>query len=122
MDEAPATKTYLQIFNELWNGPTKMQDITDTIIENISTVYAEHVPKTIYFTTLYHVFNKFLSDISEDELPDEKTGFKQSKIWSMLYDFQRDACSRSSINLRSTTAASSRTASALARYSPRLVS
>ena len=91
MDEAPATKTYLQIFDELWKDPTKMQDVTDTIIENISTVYAEYAPETIYFTTLYHVFNEFLSDISEDELPDEKTGFKQSKIWSMLYDFQRDA-------------------------------
>ena len=31
------------------------------------------------------------SYISEDELPNEATGFKQSKIWNMLYDFQRDA-------------------------------
>lgn len=41
--------------------------------------------------TLYHVFSEFLEDISEDVLPNEATGFKQSKIWSMLYDFQRDA-------------------------------
>ena len=41
--------------------------------------------------TLYHVFNEFLDDISEDELPNEATGFKQSKIWSLLYDFQKDA-------------------------------
>ena len=41
--------------------------------------------------TLYHVFSEFLDDISEDELPNEATGFKQSKIWNMLYDFQRDA-------------------------------
>ena len=40
---------------------------------------------------LYHVFSEFLNDISEDVLPNEATGFKQSKIWSMLYDFQRDA-------------------------------
>lgn len=30
--------------------------------------------------TLYHVFGEFLDDISEDELPNEATGFKQSKI------------------------------------------
>ena len=30
-------------------------------------------------------------DISEDELPNEATGFKESKIWGMLYNFQRDA-------------------------------
>lgn len=41
--------------------------------------------------TLYHVFSEFLDDISEDVLPNEATGFKRSKIWSMLYDFQRDA-------------------------------
>ncbi len=41
--------------------------------------------------TLYHVFSEFLDDISEDELPNEATGFKQSKIWSLLYDFQKDA-------------------------------
>ena len=32
-----------------------------------------------------------MDDISEDELPNEATGFKQSKIWSLLYDFQKDA-------------------------------
>ena len=45
----------------------------------------------IYFMTLYHVFSEFLDDISEDVLPNEATGFKQSKIWNMLYDFQKDA-------------------------------
>ena len=51
----------------------------------------ENSPEFIYFMTLYHVFSEFLDDISEDELPNEATGFKQSKIWSLLYDFQRDA-------------------------------
>ena len=41
--------------------------------------------------TLYHVFSEFLEDISEDTLPNEATGFKQSKIWNKLYDFQKDA-------------------------------
>ena len=41
--------------------------------------------------TLHHVFSEFLDDISEDVLPNEATGFKESKIWNLLYDFQRDA-------------------------------
>ena len=68
-----------------------MQDVTDVVLENISTAYAENSPEFIYFMTLYHVFSEFLDDISEDELPNEATGFKQSKIWSLLYDFQKDA-------------------------------
>ena len=81
----------MQLFETLWNDHEKMQDVTDMIISNISTAYNENSPEFIYFMMLYHVFSEFLNDISEDVLPNEATGFKQSKVWSMLYDFQRDA-------------------------------
>lgn len=89
--EAPYATQYIQLFDTLWNDKAKMQDVTDVVVENISSVYNENSPEFIYFITLYHVFSEFLDDISEDVLPNEATGFKQSKIWSMLYDFQRDA-------------------------------
>lgn len=89
--EAPFATQYIQLFDTLWNDKAKMQDVTDVVVENISSVYNENSPEFIYFMTLYHVFSEFLDDISEDVLPNEATGFKQSKIWSMLYDFQRDA-------------------------------
>lgn len=89
--EAPFSASYMQLFETLWNDHDKMQDVTDVVIENITTAYNENSPEFIYFMTLYHVFSEFLDDISEDELPNEATGFKQSKIWSLLYDFQRDA-------------------------------
>lgn len=89
--EAPFSAQYIQLFESLWNDKKKLQDVTDVVIENISTAYNENSPEFIYYITLYHVFSEFLDDISEDELPNEATGFKQSKIWNMLYDFQRDA-------------------------------
>lgn len=89
--EAPFSTQYMQLFESLWNDKDKMQDVTDVIISNISMAYNENSPEFIYFMTLYNVFSEFLDDISEDVLPNEATGFKQSKIWSMLYDFQRDA-------------------------------
>ena len=89
--EAPFSTQYLQLFNSLWNDNSKLQDVTDVIINNISTAYNENSPEFIYFMLLYNVFNEFLDDLSEDVLPNEATGFKQSKIWSMLYDFQKDA-------------------------------
>ena len=61
------------------------------IIDNITSAYNENAPEFIYFMMLYNVFSEFLDDLSEDVLPNEATGFKQSKIWSMLYDFQKDA-------------------------------
>ena len=89
--EAPFATQYMQLFDSLWNDKAKLQDVTDIIIDNIATAYNENPPELIYFVTLYHVFSEFLEDLSEDVLPNEATGFRQSKIWNMLYDFQRDA-------------------------------
>lgn len=89
--ESPFADTYINLFENLWNDKNKLQDVTDIVIDNMISVYNENSPESIYFLILYHVFSEFLNDISTDELPNEATGFKQSKIWNMLYDFQRDA-------------------------------
>ena len=84
-------QTLIRDFNEIWNDKKLLQEVTDEVIENITTAYNENSPDFIYFVTLYNIFNEFLEDISEDVLPNEATGFKDSKIWSMLYNFQKDA-------------------------------
>ena len=89
--ESPFADLYINLFENLWNDKNKLQDVTDIVIDNMTFVYNENSPESIYFLILYHVFSEFLNDISTDELPNEATGFKQSKIWNMLYDFQRDA-------------------------------
>lgn len=89
--ESPFADSYINLFEGLWNDKNKLQDVTDIVIDNMTSVYNENSPESIYFLILYHVFSEFLNDISTDELPNEATGFKQSKIWNMLYDFQRDA-------------------------------
>lgn len=89
--EMPMSSMYLQLFEQIWNDNTKLQEVTDEVIESITTVYNENSPDYIYFVTLYNIFNEFLEDVSEDVLPNEATGFKESKIWGMLYNFQKDA-------------------------------
>ena len=89
--ETPFSTAYIELFESLWNDTVKMQEVTDEVIENITTAYNENSPDFIYFVTLYNIFNEFLEDVSEDNLPNEATGFKESKIWSMLYNFQKDA-------------------------------
>ncbi len=88
---SPMSKVYLNLFEEIWNDKTKLQEVTEKVIENITMVYNENSPDYLYFFTLYNIFNEFLEDISEDELANEATGFKESKIWNMLYNFQEDA-------------------------------
>ena len=89
--ETPFSTAYIDLFESIWNDSTKLQEVTEEIIDNITVAYNENSPDFIYFVTLFNIFNEFLEDVSEDNLPNEATGFKESKIWSMLYHFQKDA-------------------------------
>lgn len=89
--EVPFSTAYIDLFDNLWKDNSKLQEVTDEVIDNIKAAYNENSPDFIYFVTLYNIFNEFLEDVSEDHLPNEATGFKESKIWSMLYNFQKDA-------------------------------
>ncbi|WP_302939083.1 helicase-related protein [Phascolarctobacterium succinatutens] len=89
--EVPFSTAYIDLFDNLWKDNSKLQEVTDEVIDNITAAYNENSPDFIYFVTLYNIFNEFLEDVSEDHLPNEATGFKESKIWSMLYNFQKDA-------------------------------
>lgn len=89
--EAPFSTSYIALFDNLWNDSERLQEVTNEVIENITAAYNENSPDFIYFVTLYNIFNEFLEDISEDVLPNEATGFKDSKIWNLLYNFQKDA-------------------------------
>lgn len=89
--ENPQSAEFLRSFDEIWNDKAKLQDVTDQVIDTIVNVYQENPPELIYYMTLYNIFNEFLDDISEDVLPNEATGFKNSVIWNKLYNFQKDA-------------------------------
>ena len=89
--EAPFSNEYIRLFNSIWNDEARLQDVTEEVIEYISAVYQENPAELIYFMTLNNIFSEFLEDISEDVLPNEATGFKNSLIWNKLYNFQKDA-------------------------------
>lgn len=89
--ETPFSTEYIHLFNSIWNDESRLQDVTEEVIQHISAVYQENSAELIYFMTLYNIFSEFLEDISEDVLPNESTGFKDSLIWNKLYNFQKDA-------------------------------
>ena len=90
--EAPFSQSYLTLFDQVWNDASKMQVVTDKVLDNIMNAYKENAPDFLYFVTLYNIFREFLDDLSEDDLPNEATGFKDSQVWNKLYNFQKDAC------------------------------
>ena len=89
--DAPESKDYLALFDQLWTDKKRMEDVTQQVLENISTAYRENSPELLYFFALYNIFNDFLENINQDELPNEANGFRQSQVWNKLYAFQRDA-------------------------------
>jgi superfamily II DNA or RNA helicase len=91
LDDASATTTYLQLFDQIWHNPDQLEDVTQLVHDHIASTYAENSPQRIYFLILYNLFAEFLDDISEDVLPNDLTGYKDTEIWNRLYNFQKDA-------------------------------
>ncbi|MDD2388902.1 MAG: helicase-related protein [Desulfobacterales bacterium] len=91
LNEAPLTTTYLQLFNQIWNDASKLEDVTENLCAHIESVYQENAPERIYFLMLYNIFNEFLEDLNEDVLPNDLTGYQDSIVWNKLFNFQRDA-------------------------------
>ncbi|MBA4608189.1 DEAD/DEAH box helicase family protein [Aeromicrobium sp. Marseille-Q0843] len=91
IDDAPMTSQYVALFDQIWNNPTQLEDVTEAVVEHIASVYAENSPARIYFLILYNLFAEFLDDISDDVLPNDRTGYQETQVWQSLYNFQRDA-------------------------------
>lgn len=85
------SRKFLSTFDQIWQDKEKLQDVTDQVVEHISSVYLENSPERIYFVMLYNIFSEFLEDIDEDVLPNERTGYEDSVVWKKLFNFQRDA-------------------------------
>ena len=90
-DEQPMVQTYIQLFNQIWNDPSKVEDVTSEIIRHIESVYQENPPERIYYLMLYNIFKDFLEDINADVMPNDLTGYQDTLVWNKLFNFQKDA-------------------------------
>jgi len=85
------TEGYLRLFEQIWSDREKLEDVTAEVCDHISSIYSENSPERIYFVMLYNIFTEFLEDITEDVMPNDRTGYQESVIWNKLFNFQRDA-------------------------------
>jgi hypothetical protein len=78
-------------FDSLWNDKTGIvEDVKEQVLKYLEQLYVENEPEFIYFKTLYHIFEDYLDEQKKGGLLNERTGFFDSEIWDLLYDFQKD--------------------------------
>ncbi|MFG5465340.1 helicase-related protein [Enterococcus faecalis] len=77
-------------FDNIWNDSSKSKEVTEKVLEKVKTIYQENSPEWIYFVSLYHIFHDNLSELDEQDLAPDGSGFKDSLIWNKLYQFQKD--------------------------------
>jgi len=81
-------KEYLNYFNTQWNFSSV--DLKKDIISTLNSSNRDLPPSVIYKSILKEIFN--FSQIDERlDSKLNKIGFKESAVWNLLYNFQKDA-------------------------------
>ena len=76
-------------FDEAWNNSNGLvEDVKKEVLEYLKKTYKENSPESVYLFTLYKIFKNYLEH--ERNLIFEDRKFQNTKIWSLLYDFQKD--------------------------------
>lgn len=79
---------YLILFQNSWNNST--QSFNDIIVEKLEKGTRDYSGEEIYKYCIREIFHySTISERADEKL--EKVGFKNSKIWNLLYNFQKDA-------------------------------
>ena len=88
---APLSLSYLDEFDSFWQNDEYFRDVTEEFLETLNLAHKEHSPEFLYYVLLFNLFSEFLEDLNDDYTPNEHVGYKNTKLWNILYDFQQDA-------------------------------
>jgi len=77
-------------FDNIWADENLVADVKDEVLRYLAQLYVDHAPEFIYFKTLYHVFERFLSVQADDARLFDQTAIIDTDIWKALFDFQKD--------------------------------
>jgi superfamily II DNA or RNA helicase len=77
-------------FDDIWADEKLVADVKDEVLRYLAQLYVNHPPEFIYFKTLFHIFERFLSGQENDAQLFDRTAIVDSEIWKTLFDFQKD--------------------------------
>jgi SNF2 family DNA or RNA helicase len=77
-------------FDAIWADEKLVADVKEEVLSYLAQLYVNHAPEFIYFKTLYHIFERFLSGQMDDAQLFDQTAIVDTEIWKALFDFQKD--------------------------------
>ena len=77
-------------FDELWNDKKRVEDVKGEVLSYLHQLYENYAPEFVYYKTLYHLFERYLSDQEGWGLLDEPAQLVDTQIWKALFEFQKD--------------------------------
>lgn len=77
-------------FDAIWQNEELVEDVKDDVLTYLAQLYQDHAPEFIYFKTLYHIFEDYLSQEEKGGLAEIHKQVVDAEIWKMLFEFQKD--------------------------------
>ena len=77
-------------FDTLWTNEELVADVRADVLHYLAQLYEHHSPQFIYFKTLFHIFEQFLSEQARSGLLTEQHQLVDTEIWKSLFAFQKD--------------------------------
>lgn len=89
MDKSQIEKNK-KTFENIWLSDKYTYEYKDELLHSLAYVYKEHCPEFAYYFTLNELYGNKI-DESVQRFERDNSGFKDSIIWNMLFDFQKEA-------------------------------
>ena len=75
-------------FDALWESD-EVEDVKAQVQKTLEDAYRDQAPQFIYYKTLYHLFEDFLTDTDDTPFFEANPRFQETEIWKTLYPFQK---------------------------------
>lgn len=77
-------------FTDLWENEDLVEDVKADVLAYLAQLYRDNSPEFIYYKTLFHIFEQYLTEQEKDGLVDIKSQIVDTQVWNALFEFQKD--------------------------------
>lgn len=77
-------------FEGVWNDEELVTEVKSEVLQYLEKLYQNHAPEFIYYKTLFHIFEKSLSDREDRDAQIGQSTLLETAVWKALFEFQQD--------------------------------